>query len=289
MDRRFHIIITSEQGQARTFAIPKNILTKLLTLFALFITLSGVAAGCYFFAIFPSANIFTSLSHKPAPSADDFSLAPQAVGSNGQRAPQLTNAYSELSKRSRAIDSILSTLDIQPPPASSSKDSGGPFTSLSKSTYQELIFKVDRDLDTIRPLPLGYPVQATGLSSTFGARLDPLNGEEAFHEGIDLRGNPGVPVKSTADGKVFEKGYNEDYGWYVMIKHDNNFTTLYAHNQKVMVGQGDLVQRGQTIALLGNTGRSTGPHLHYEIRRHNRPVNPAKYMNISRLLSDNLG
>ena len=281
MDRRFHIIITSEKGQARSFALPKNILKKLLATLGIILTIGLLTVGSYVGASFYSNLSANSLSSTTT--ADPTSREATPHG------PQLTNAYSELNKRSRAIDSILSTLDIPTPPTSSGKDSGGPFTSQPRSTYQELISKVDQELNTIRPLPLGYPVRATGISSTFGARQDPVNGEEAFHEGIDLRGNPGAMVKATADGKVIERGYNDDYGWYILLKHDNNFTTLYAHNQKLLIGQGDPVVRGQTIALLGNTGRSTGPHLHYEVRRHNRPVNPAKYLNISRLLADNIG
>lgn len=281
MDRRFHIIITSEQGQARTFVFPKNILKKSLTLLGVVFMLSIIAVATYSLANLHSPNNPLSLFGAAKPVQADGDVSP--------RGAQLTNAYSELTRRSRAIESILSTLDIQTPPATPGKDSGGPFTSLPPTPYQDLIFKVDQELNTIRSLPLGYPVRATGLSSTFGGRLDPLNGEEALHEGIDLRGVPGALVKATADGKVIEQGYNDDYGWYVILKHDSNYTTLYAHNQKLLIGQSAKVVRGQTIAMLGNTGRSTGPHLHYEIRRHNRPTNPAKYMNIGRLLADNVG
>jgi len=283
MDRRFHIIITSEQGRARTFVIPKNILKKLLTLLGAVFAICLVAAVTYSFTNFYAHGSF------PWQNDPNNEALDQANAEATQRKPKITDAYGELSRRSRAIESILSTLDIPTPPATPGKDSGGPFTSLAETTYQDLILKVDQELKAIRPLPLGYPVRATGLSSTFGARLDPLNGEEAFHEGIDLRGNPGAMVKATADGKVAEQGYNDDYGWYVLLKHGNNYTTLYAHNQKVLIGQGDRVIRGQTIALLGNTGRSTGPHLHYEIRRNNHPINPAKYMNITKLLTYSVG
>ncbi|NTV13175.1 MAG: M23 family metallopeptidase [Desulfobulbaceae bacterium] len=272
MDRRLHIIITSEQGRARTFVVPKDIIKKLLTVVGFFCVVGIVATVAYSINN-PSASLPPDLASESA----------------SQHRPQLSDAYGELSRRSQAIESILSTLDIPTPPATPGKDSGGPFTSLPEGTYHDLILKVDQEINTIRPLPLGYPVQATGLSSTFGSRLDPLNGEEAFHEGIDLRGNPGAIIKATADGQVVEQGYNDDYGWYVLLKHDNSYTTLYAHNQKLLIGPGARVARGQTIALLGNTGRSTGPHLHYEIRRHNRPINPAKYMNISKLLSYSVG
>lgn len=280
MDRRFHIIITSEQGRARTFVIPKNFLKKSVRMLGALLVI-GVVAGMGFAAA--NFHALNSLASQNSAKAE------QTANGATQQKPKITDVYGELSRRSQAIESILSTLDIPTPPAPTGKDSGGPFTSLSDSTYEDLILKVDQEIKAIRPLPLGFPVRATGFSSTFGARLDPLNGQEAFHEGIDLRGNPGAMVKATADGTVVEQGYNDDYGWYVRLGHDNNYTTLYAHNQKLLIRQGDKVVRGQTIALLGNTGRTTGPHLHYEIRRHNRPINPAKYLNIGKLLSYSVG
>lgn len=283
MDRKFHIIITSEQGRARTFAISKNVLKKTLMALAVVFIISMIAGGTY---------SLEKLHLKQIDHLEDniASLNDSNRALQDQQNSQLSGIYGELNRRSQTIGSILSTLDItSPPPVSSGKDSGGPFTSLADRPYDDLINKVDRDLEILRSLPLGYPVKASAVSSGFGARRDPVNGEKSFHEGIDLRGNYGDIVKATADGKVIGQGYNEDYGRYILIGHDHKFTTLYAHNQKVMVHQGDKVVRGQTIALLGSTGRSTGPHLHYEIRRNNRPVNPNKFLNIAKVLADNHG
>lgn len=289
MDRKFHIIFTSEQGQARTFVISKLALKKHLALLGIVFLTILISSATYF-----SRNVFlpTTLAGS---GSDASSLSPGTpngpgtAGENpGNREAQLSSAYGELNQRSQVIESILATLNVTPPTSSSSqngKDSGGPFTSLSAANCEELLQKVDQDIKAIRPLPLGYPVKGCEISSPFGAREDPMNGQEAFHEGIDLRGTPGSPVQATADGKVIDQGYNEAYGWFVMISHGNNFTTLYGHNQKLLISRGDSVVRGQNIALLGNSGRSTGPHLHYEIRRNNRPINPSKFMNITKLLS----
>lgn len=282
MDRRFHIIITSEKGRARTFAISKGILKKLLALMVVVFVITLVAGVTYSIQRWNLKKIDYLEGNVASLSNTNRTL-------QDQRDSQLSGVYGELNRRNHLIDSILSTLDITTPPPSGGKDSGGPFTSITARPYDDLILKVDQKLEALRPLPLGYPVKASAVSSGFGARLDPVNGEKAFHDGVDLRGNFGALVKATADGKVIEKGYNDDYGWFVMINHGNNFTTLYAHNQKVLADQGDLVVRGQTIALLGNTGRTTGPHLHYEIRRNNRPVNPNKYLNVARLLVGNFG
>lgn len=281
MDRRFHIIITSEQGRARTFAISKGILKRMAALMVVLSVIILVTGVTYSIERFNLKKIDTL-------EGDVASLSNTNRTLQDQKDSQLSGVYSELSRRNRVVESILSTLDISTPSPSTGKDSGGPFTSIADRPYDDLILEVDQKLETLRPLPLGYPVRTSAISSGFGARLDPVNGEKAFHDGVDLRGNFGARVKATADGKVIEQGYNDDYGWYILINHDNKFTTLYAHNQKVLVKQGDLVVRGQSIALLGNTGRTTGPHLHYEVRRNNRPVNPSKYMNIARLLNDNI-
>ena len=281
MDRRFHIIITSEQGRARTFAISKKVLKKLLILSSVAFTLTMVAGLTYSIDKFNQKKIVALENNLAHLSSTNRTL-------QDQQENQTSGVYGELSRRNQAIDSILSTLDIPLPPSpSSGQDSGGPFTSIADHPYEELILKVDQSLEALRLLPLGYPVAATAITSGFGARPDPVNGEKAFHAGIDLRGNPGDKVKATADGKVLEQGYNADYGWYVRLNHGHDFTTLYAHNQKLLTRPGAKVVRGQTIALLGNTGRTTGPHVHYEIRRNNRPVNPGKYLNIAGWLTNN--
>lgn len=281
MDRRFHIIITSEQGRARTIAISKKALKKLLILSSVAFTITMVAGLTYSIEKFNQKKIAALENNVAHLSSTNRNL-------KDQRDNQTSGIYGELSRRNQAIESILSTLDITPPPATSSgQDSGGPFTSIAEHPYEELILKVDQSLEALRLLPLGYPVAATAITSSFGVRPDPVNGEKAFHGGIDLRGNPGDKVKATANGKVIEQGYNADYGWYVRLNHGHDFTTLYAHNRKLMTRPGDKVVRGQTIALLGNTGRTTGPHVHYEIRRNNRPVNPSKYLNIARLMANN--
>jgi murein DD-endopeptidase MepM/ murein hydrolase activator NlpD len=282
MDRRFHIIITSEQGRARTFAISKGILKKLVALMVVVVVTILVAGITYSIEKFNLKKIDYLESNVASLSTTNRTL-------QDQKDTQLSGVYGELSRRNQVIKSILSTLDVATPVSSSGKDSGGPFTSIADRPYDDLIVKVDRELETLLPLPLGYPVKTIAISSGFGARQDPVNGAEAFHEGVDLRGNYGAEIKATADGRVIEQGYNDAYGWHVLIDHGNKFSTLYAHNQKILTNQGDMVLRGQTIALLGNTGRTTGPHLHYEIRRNNRPVNPSKFLDIARLLVGNFG
>jgi murein DD-endopeptidase MepM/ murein hydrolase activator NlpD len=127
-------------------------------------------------------------------------------------------------------------------------------------------------------LPTLYPVDVPYRSSSYGWRHDPILGIRAFHNGLDFSAAQGEPIRATADGRVKTVGRGPDYGKYVVIDHGDRLETRYAHASKILVSEGDLVQREDVIALVGNTGRSTGPHLHYEIRYKNRSLDPRQYL-----------
>lgn len=127
-------------------------------------------------------------------------------------------------------------------------------------------------------LPTLYPVDVPYRSSSYGWRHDPILGIRAFHNGLDFSAAQGEPIRATADGRVKTVGRGPDYGKYVVIDHGDRLETRYAHASKILVNEGDLVQREDIIALVGNTGRSTGPHLHYEIRYKNRSLDPRQYL-----------
>jgi murein DD-endopeptidase MepM/ murein hydrolase activator NlpD len=127
-------------------------------------------------------------------------------------------------------------------------------------------------------LPTLYPVDVPYRSSSYGWRHDPILGIRAFHSGLDFSAAQGEPIRATADGRVKTVGRGPNYGKYVVIDHGDRLETRYAHASKILVSEGDLVQREDVIALVGNTGRSTGPHLHYEIRYNNRSLDPRQYL-----------
>jgi len=127
-------------------------------------------------------------------------------------------------------------------------------------------------------LPTLYPVDVPYRSSSYGWRHDPILGIRAFHNGLDFSAAEGEPIRATADGRVKRVGRGPDYGKFVVIDHGDRLETRYAHASKIFVKEGDLVQREDVIALVGNTGRSTGPHLHYEIRYKNRSLDPRQYL-----------
>lgn len=125
----------------------------------------------------------------------------------------------------------------------------------------------------------GRPINRGWISSPYGRRLDPFTGKLAWHSGIDFAtGRTGVDVRAVASGVVTYAGDKQGYGNMVKINHGNGYETLYAHNDKLMVKPGDIVKKGQVITLSGNTGRSTGPHVHFEVHKNGRVVDPSSYV-----------
>lgn len=125
--------------------------------------------------------------------------------------------------------------------------------------------------------PSLWPVEGT-IRSAFGARNDPFSGEGAFHTGVDLAAPKGTPVHCTADGVITSVGWSGGYGKLLIVDHGNGIETYYAHLSQFLVVPGQEVTRGQVIALSGGTGRSTGPHVHYEVRLHGTPLNPYPFL-----------
>ncbi len=116
------------------------------------------------------------------------------------------------------------------------------------------------------------------ITSGFGMRRDPFTGLREFHYGLDIATQLGNPVIATADGTVIEARFRKDYGNYIIILHDYGYKTVYAHLKKILVKPGQRVKRGKIIGLVGSTGKSTAPHLHYEVRLANKPVNPLEFI-----------
>lgn len=131
---------------------------------------------------------------------------------------------------------------------------------------------------SISGTPSEWPTLSTRLTSNFGYRTDPFTGKAAFHAGIDISGQVGDPIYAAAAGKVISAESNRSRGKYIIIQHPNGLQSWYMHLSEMNVSEGDTVKKGQTIAKLGNTGRSTGPHLHFEIMKGNKKVNPLPYL-----------
>ena len=124
----------------------------------------------------------------------------------------------------------------------------------------------------------GRPVEKGWISSHYGKRTDPFSGKPAFHHGIDFAGKEGTNVIAVASGVVTYTGSKSGYGEMVEISHGDGFVTRYSHNKETLVKSGDVVRKGEAIALMGSTGRSTGAHVHYEVYKHGRSVDPSSYV-----------
>jgi murein DD-endopeptidase MepM/ murein hydrolase activator NlpD len=133
------------------------------------------------------------------------------------------------------------------------------------------------DWTTLADAPSMWPLEGR-VASSFGEREDPINGEGAFHSGLDIDAPYGTPVRAAADGEATGESMGSGYGRQVVLDHGHDILTVYGHLSAIAVMAGQHVTRGQVIGYVGQTGRATGPHLHYEVRVHNVPVNPHKYL-----------
>jgi murein DD-endopeptidase MepM/ murein hydrolase activator NlpD len=163
-----------------------------------------------------------------------------------------------------ALDSMLDSMDAQ------IDDRRRQLTAL-----QNLI--MTRELAR-QIVPGGRPVESGYISSLYGQRTDPFDGNQATHRGIDFAGAAGSQVLAVADGIVSHTGLDGGYGRMIEVTHGDGYVTRYAHNAKVLVKPGQTVKRGDAIALMGSTGRSTGPHVHFEVLRNGKPMNPLSFV-----------
>ncbi|MDB5142373.1 MAG: peptidoglycan DD-metalloendopeptidase family protein [Mucilaginibacter sp.] len=146
------------------------------------------------------------------------------------------------------------------------------------SMYDEYLSRL---LNSVAFTPMGYP-RVSSITSMFGYRSDPFDTENAeYHPGIDFKGAKGDPVHVTADGKVIFTGPKGGYGNCIIVQHKNDFQTLYGHLSHINVEDGQSVSTGDVIGKVGSTGRSTGSHLHYEVRKNGKPINPIKFLTLN--------
>ena len=131
---------------------------------------------------------------------------------------------------------------------------------------------------TLMRLPTRLPIEGAALVSPFGNRDDPLTGRRAFHSGLDFAAGHGTAVRAAAGGQVVFAGFKPDFGWLVEIEHGNGLSTRYAHAATLLVKPGQLVTPGDMIATVGSSGRSSGPHLHFEVLRQGEVTDPRRYL-----------
>ncbi len=203
----------------------------------------------------------------------------------------LTNLEESLDTKARRIGGVLADLGIDAAKTSTGVAMGGPFVpakppKTGASAFDRQLYRVnlaraqlDQYARTLTVVPVAKPVVGeVEMNSPFGMRMDPFLGGPAIHTGIDLHAEMGDPVRVTANGKVTIASWQGGYGNMIEVDHGNGLSTRYGHLSKIDVKVGDIVRIGQTIGRVGSTGRSTGPHLHYETRIDGEPVDPQKFL-----------
>jgi murein DD-endopeptidase MepM/ murein hydrolase activator NlpD len=226
----------------------------------------------------------------PTPQA----AAPAAVSSDIARLAAATEArVQQIEQRQKVLAAMIAGQKVDPEVIAElgyvdSLDSngaqGGPFDSASQSdpTFKSLFTswkKLDNLADGAIAVPSDKPVKTAEFTSGYGIRSDPFRGGAARHQGIDLAAPLGTPIYATADGIISEAGYNSGgYGNLIKVDHGRGIETRYGHLSAILVRSGDRITRGQLIGRMGSTGRSTGSHLHYEVRIDGRAVNPIPFM-----------
>lgn len=202
----------------------------------------------------------------------------------------VTDLEQRFDSKARRMRSVLDELGIDAK-THARPAIGGPFVPIKPphgdaGTFERQLYRInlaraaiDSYTRALATVPIRKPVKGTvDMSSPFGVRTDPFLGRPAMHTGIDLRGDYGEPVRATADGRVTVAGWDGGYGNMVEINHGNGLATRYGHLSEIDVKVGQRVRVGQVIGRIGSTGRSTGPHLHYETRVRDEPVDPQKYL-----------
>ncbi len=149
--------------------------------------------------------------------------------------------------------------------------------NVQEDSFEALIKSLDEQKNLLSCTPAIWPAQGL-LTSTFGSRKSPFTGMSEFHKGLDIAAGTGTPVIAPADGKITFADTKGGYGKLMMIQHGYGLVTCYGHLSEFLKNVGDTVKRGEQVALMGNTGRSTGPHVHYEVHLNGVPVNPENYI-----------
>lgn len=185
---------------------------------------------------------------------------PSAPSSSGRGGPEVRGSPLSLSEFESALNSLVAKVDI---------------AGDQMMVLEALLVEGSAQRKFLPTLP---PVENVSFTSNYGYRIDPFTGHQSFHEGIDFAAETGAPIVASASGKVISAEQHPAYGKVIDIDHGNGLVTRYAHASELLVKEGDLVVRGQKIARVGSTGRSTGPHLHFEVRLNGAPQNPARFL-----------
>jgi murein DD-endopeptidase MepM/ murein hydrolase activator NlpD len=295
---RYYIIFVAREKDGRLRKIPIPLHYAGVFVAAAVVgafTITGMA-GSYTRMLLKTAS-FNQVRQQQEALRKDYSQLQREAHEKDIQAASLGSLASEVSALYGLRKNLVAKAATTPVAADSADPASAPFTeqayvqsldqlSLLRSsalsgrlrTFSSgMAANVPSDWVNLAGAPSLWPIMGA-ITSSFGEREDPFNGEGAFHAGVDISGTFGEPVRATADGTVEVASMASGYGREILLNHGNGIETLYGHLSGFGVTAGQQVRRGQVIGYVGMSGRSTGPHLHYEVRIHSTPVNPYHYL-----------
>lgn len=234
---------------------------------------------------------------RAAPKSDAAQLRARYDDIEAHQRRTIAAVQDRLDEKRSALSNVYASLGLQPEMTKPVKAGmGGLFLPLGLGGSGSVPGDVDRLSETahetgvlregLSRVPVGLPLPQLRTVSGFGNRTDPFVGGIAFHSGVDLEAAPGAPAVATASGTVSAAEWNGGYGLMVEVQHAHGYATRYAHLSRIAVKKGQELKAGDVVGFVGSTGRSTGPHLHYETRRNDTPLNPTRFLKIAETIAD---
>ncbi len=298
MRSRYYIIFVAREKDGRLRKIPIPLHYAGVFVAAAVVgafTITGMA-GAYSRMLLKTAS-FNQVRQQQEALRKDYSQLQREAHEKDIQAASLGSLASEVSALYGLRKSLVAKAATTPVAAGSADPASAPFTEQAyvQSLDQLSLLRASALSGGLRTFSAGmasnvpsgwvnlagapslWPIMGA-ITSSFGEREDPFNGEGAFHSGVDISGTFGEPVRATADGTVEVASMASGYGREILLNHGNGIETLYGHLSGFGVTAGQQVRRGQVIGYVGMSGRTTGPHLHYEVRIHSTPVNPYRYL-----------
>jgi murein DD-endopeptidase MepM/ murein hydrolase activator NlpD len=292
LQKRFYILFVArgDDGQLRKIPIPLHYLYVFLVGAVIGgLSLTGIAGS--YMRMLLKVSRFNELQTQKDQLKNQYSRLEQVAKERDVQVASLGSLASEVSSlyglKSDPIMVAGTAADLRDAQVSSSLDQFYALKSsaLSGATMNGISLGLTKNATTAdwiraNQAPNLWPVEGH-VTGSFGERIDPFNGEGAFHSGVDISSSYGEPVIAPADGFVLFADFLGGYGRAIVVDHGHGITTRYGHLANFAVARGQQVRRGETIGYVGLSGRSTGPHLHYEVRINDTPVNPYKYLRLT--------
>lgn len=285
-DRIQVIIVKDEVANYQQFSTSKKLILTLATVFGVFLVFLTL------FSVYAASKLI-ELSNSEGKLRDRISQLELLLTEKEKENAELKETVAKLKKEKRetveelarrleVINSLMKKVGLKVDTSNGEGGTAIPISQLITDSQVDLdlsglIPQIDRMIKEFKAVPIGYPTYGR-ITSGFGLRINPITGRPEFHLGVDIADRWGTPVRSTGEGVVVKAGFCGLMGRCIEIDHGNGIQTYYGHLSKILVHRGDRVKRGEIIGLMGSSGRSTGPHLHYTVKFRGKIVNPKIFL-----------